>query len=65
MLTSLPSETFVFLWISHTYQFASVSGVSAMIIIGWRPSVANWGCDMSAACTAGSVICWHGQWVAT
>jgi len=28
-------------------------------------SVADWGGGMSAGCTAGPIVRWHGQWMAT
>jgi len=38
---------------------------SSLQTTGWRPSVADWGCGMSAGCTLGPIVCWCQQCIAT
>jgi len=37
---------------------------SSLLVMGLRPSVADWGGGMSADCTMGPVLHCHGQWLA-
>jgi len=39
-----------------------MSNICSLKAMGWRPSVADWGCGMSASCTAGPIVRWHDGW---
>jgi len=38
-----------------------ISYLCSLWATGWRRSVADWGGDMSAGCTAGPIVCSHGN----